>query len=57
MDDARASELLRHIPTLASLDEATGFRERLRDQGECTGEVMVRLAQRMDVLAGREGKR
>lgn len=57
MDDARAAELIAKIPTLASLDEATGFREQLRDQVECTGEVMVRLAQRMDLLAAREGKR
>lgn len=57
MTSDRAAELIAKIPTLASLDEATGFREQLRHQGECTGEVMVRLAQRMDVLAKREGRR
>lgn len=57
MDAARESELLRHIPTLGSLAEATGFREALRDKGECIGTVMVRLQQRMDVLEKREGVR
>lgn len=57
MTPEREAELLRHIPTLGSLAEATGFREALRDKGECTGTVMVRLQQRMDVLAKREGVR
>ena len=57
MDEARESHLRQTIARLASLAEATGFREQLRDQGEFTGEVMVRLAARMDVLAAREGRR
>ena len=56
MDDARERHLLRQIATLASLDEATGFREQLSAQGEMTGEVMVRLKERMDALARKEGK-
>jgi hypothetical protein len=56
VSDARSSHLLRQIPTLASLDEATGFREQLSAQGEMTGEVMVRLKERMDYLRRRDGK-
>ena len=54
----READLLRHIPTLASLEEARGFREALRGQGEqLTGAVLVALTERMDRLAKMEGKR
>ena len=56
MTDDRERDLLAKIPTLGSLDEATGFRGRLSEQGELTGAVMVRLKERMDLLAKKEGR-
>jgi hypothetical protein len=53
----REEHLLRQIPTLATLDEAQGFREQLKAQGEMTGAVYAGLLARMDVLAKMEGKR
>lgn len=56
MTPASESEILRHIPTLASLDEATAFREALRDQREqLTTAVYAALIERMDVLRRRSG--
>lgn len=57
MNETRERDLLAKIATLASLDEATGFRGQLSAQGELTGAVMVRLKERMDYLAAKEGKR
>lgn len=57
MTPAREAELLRHIQTIASLDEARGFREQLRDQGEqLTSGVYAALLRRIDVMRQREGK-
>lgn len=56
MDDRRERDLLAKITTLASLDEATGFRDQLSAQGELTGAVMVRLKERMDYLAKKEAR-
>lgn len=57
MTETRESELMAHIPTLCTLDEARGFRAQLADQQEgMTGRVMAALAKRMDVLAAREGR-
>lgn len=53
----REEHLLRQIPTLATLDEAQGFREQLKAQGEMTGAVYAGLLARMDALAKMEGKR
>jgi len=44
----RAAQLLRHIATITSPDEAHGFREQLRAQGEqLTPEVMRAIEARM----------
>ena len=56
MTDERERDLLAKIPTLGSLDEATGFRGKLSEQGELTGAVMVRLKERMDTLSKKEGR-
>lgn len=57
MTPAREASILRHIPTLASLDEARGFREQLRDNGEhLTSEVYAALLRRIEVLRQREGR-
>jgi hypothetical protein len=53
----REAHLLGQIKTLGSLAEAQGFREQLRDQGEFSGAIMVRLAERMDRLAKNEARR
>ena len=53
----REEHLLRQIPALATLDEAQGFRDQLKAQGEMTGAVYAGLLARMDVLAKMEGKR
>jgi hypothetical protein len=56
MTPSREAEVLRHIETLASLDEAHAFREALRDAGErLTTEVYAGLIRRMDLLRKREG--
>lgn len=58
MTPERIAELLRQIPTLATLDECQGFRDQLKAQGETmAAEVYGPLRDRMDVLARREGKR
>lgn len=57
MDDLRERDLLAKIGRLNSLDEATGFRGQLQEQGEWTGAVFLRLTARIDVLAAKEGRR
>jgi hypothetical protein len=52
MTDDREREILRHIRSLTSLEEARGFREQLTAQDEMTGAVMVALKQRMDRIEG-----
>ena len=52
MTEAREAEILRHIPTIRCLEEASGFREQLTAQGELTGAVMVALQRRMDRIKG-----
>lgn len=55
MTPARETEVLRHIPTLASVAEANAFREQLRDQGEqLTTAVYAALLARIDLLRKRE---
>jgi hypothetical protein len=49
--EQREDDLTRKIETLASTDEARGFREQLTRQSELTGAVMVRLAARMEGAA------
>jgi hypothetical protein len=57
MTTDREREVMAHIPTLASLDEATAFRRRLSEQGEqMTATVLTALRDRMDLLAKREGR-
>lgn len=57
MTSDRESELLRHIPTLASVAEAHGFRDALRQQGEqLTTGVYAALIARIDVLHRREAR-
>lgn len=57
MTPERIAELLRQIPTLATLDECHGFRDQLKAQGETmTAEVYGPLRDRLDLLAKREGK-
>ena len=53
----REKHLLGLIPTLATLDEAQGFRDQLKAQGEMTGAVYAELLARMDALGKKEGKR
>lgn len=53
----REEHLLGLIPTLATLEEAHGFREQLKAQGEMTGAVYAALLARMDALVKKEGKR
>jgi hypothetical protein len=53
----REAELLRHVPTLATLDEAHAFRDALRAQGEqLTTALYAALLARIDLLRRREGK-
>ncbi len=56
MTEERERDLLAKIPTLPSLDQAIGFRRQLLEQDELTGAVMVRLMERMDYLAAKEGQ-
>jgi len=53
----REEHLLGLIPTLATLEEAQGFRDQLKAQGEMTGSVYADLLARIDALAKKEGKR
>lgn len=58
MNPERERELLRHIPTLGSLDEAHAFRAALQGQGEqMTADVFRALTARIDRLAKMEGRR
>ena len=58
MNPQREAHLIRIIPTLATLDEALGFRQQLHDQGErMTGDVMRAMERQIAVLVKREGKR
>lgn len=52
MTEAREAEILRHIPTIRCLEEASGFREGLSESGELTGVVMAALKKRMDRIKG-----
>jgi hypothetical protein len=55
MTEAREAELMAQIPTLATLAEAHGFREALRDAGDAlTGAVHAALLARIDLLQKRE---
>ena len=57
MTETRERELLDHISTLASVAEAHGFRQQLRDQDEqLSSAVYAALIKRIDFLAKREAK-
>jgi hypothetical protein len=57
MNEARERDLLAHVPTLATLDEALGFRAQASAQNEMTGALLKALAARIDRLVKQEGTR
>jgi hypothetical protein len=58
MTPAREREVIGHIRTLGTVEEANAFRDALRGQGEqLTAQVYADLLAKIDQLAKREGKR
>lgn len=48
MTPAREKELVRHVGTLTEEKEVTGFLWGVRQQNECTGEVMAALKRKCE---------
>jgi len=52
--EEREAHLLRQIPTLGCPTEARWFADALEEQGELTGLIRLRIAERMDQIAKRK---
>lgn len=54
MTQDRETELLRHVPTLDSMEELTAFRNGIRENdGEMTTALYAALIQRAEYLRGK----
>lgn len=56
MTEARENELLAHVPTLATLDEAHNFRACITETEQMGTRLMRALTDRIDYLARKEGR-
>lgn len=56
MTEARENELLVHVPTLATLDEAHRFRACITETEQMGTRLMRALTDRIDYLARKEGR-
>lgn len=57
MNEAREAELLVHVPTLGTLDEALSFRLEVTKQEPMGARLLQELTRRIDYLAAKEGRR
>jgi hypothetical protein len=56
MTEEREAELLRHVPTLATLAEADAFRRAITEQEPMGAALYRALTARIDFLARKEGR-
>ena len=56
MTNDREQQLLRHVPTLATLDEAYSFRACIQETETMGAELFRALTARIDHLARKEGR-
>jgi hypothetical protein len=54
MPEDREAHLLRQIATLGCPTEARWFADALEEQGELTGLLRLRIAERMDAISKRK---
>lgn len=57
MEEKREAELIAHVPTLGTLDEALEFRLEITRQEPMSARLFQDLTRRIDYLAAKEGKR
>ena len=57
MTEDRENQLLAHVPTLHSLDEALSFRMEVTKQEPMGARLFQDLTRRIDYLAAKEGRR